>query len=900
MAFKEIATYHYRSIANNTTPQKATHLHLQTEITFTEKKLTPPFLLSRVKFYDENHNMNSIKRHVLILITLFCSIVMSSLGVCANVISNGLVQIAIDPEKGTFDVIDLTRNQAIISDSQIGFSVAPYVELLDVSRFAFETEVESRELKSADCLNRVNTEDSLERAFDGGRSISMVSHQAGIGQLHVQFTLYPGKTFVEMGLAFKNLSKRPIRLRKVNVIDCDRFMSGCDGRIMQLLNGGSGVKNTRVVRGQKMKAENNILCFFADPEQPRSLTAGGLTYADFRKYAEVNNNKLVLYAHDPVGKRVDPGQIYKSADQFYIDGGTDNPFDSLEAYARCSQKARGIDLHYYTFPSTCMWFLAVNHFGADTGSVNHTVGAVLEAEHIAKSGFLKYSPVAVRLVPDCYEQNNQQGWWDDKHWQMHGRKERCSVERHYEKPYETTKKWASKVREIGCIPLTYFQPGIRSEDYAETFSGHMLYNQSHKYIKKDGKIVADPHWVIGDKGIPDFLNSGKWHAGYGKRYQETYDYTDPGFLKHWTEVNAHLMDNGVQGVFYDYPNRAYPQRGGMEDRYATATHAYRNVFRIAREQMGKGAYLQERIGPGSDATLNFVNSVRTAGDTNIISEKLLNQVAVRWYKNRRLTNYDMDGKALLKYGHGNNVHQVGPVMRQAILTLSYATSGRLLLTESFRLFSDEVLHDLSRLFPFHATTLTARPLDAFVRSMPTVFDFPISPNWHQVVLYGGPENDRKFKIPISGDSAFGAMGLDAGRQYYIYDFWNDRFAGKVEGKGYIEQSVPAGEARMLSVHAVENNPQWLSTDRHIMQGYVDLVKKPEWNETKKTLSGTSSVIGGEPYRITLAVNGYIPQHVTATGATADIKVRANDKRLADVTLKVKGNRDVPWEITFSK
>ena len=223
-----------------------------------------------------------------------------------------------------------------------------------------------------------------------------------------------------------------------------------------------------------------------------------------------------------------------------------------------------------------------------------------------------------------------------------------------------------------------------------------------------------------------------------------------------------------------------------------------------------------------------------------------------------------------------------------------------MLTESFRLFSDEVLGDLSRIYPFHATTLTARPLDAFIRSQPTVFDFPISASWHQLVLYNGPENDREFEIPISGNTAFGAMGLDADRQYYIYDFWNDRFVGKVSGNAPIEQPVPAGEARMLSVHAIQNHPQWISTDRHIMQGYVDLVRKPQWSEDTKTLSGTSSVIGGEPYRITLALNGYSPQKVTANGAAADIIIRSDNKNLADLILKVKGNREVEWEIAFSK
>ncbi|MCP4454773.1 MAG: hypothetical protein GY809_25210, partial [Planctomycetes bacterium] len=345
-----------------------------------------------------------------------------------STLSNGLVKVCIDTQAGTYDLIDLKRGAAIISDAQIGFSVAPYVELADVADDAFETELKSVETKGIECLSNV-TGSFLKHAFGQGKSLTLVSQKAGVGQLHVQFTLYPKKTLVEIGFAFKNLGKEPARLRRVNVIDCGQFMDGCDRNVMQLLNGGSGIKRTMVVRRKDLTAENNILCFFADPKQSRSLTAGGLTYVDFRKYVQVNGNSLVMYADDPVGRRVGPGQTYESEDTFYVDGQTDNPFESLEAYAVYSQEARGIDLHHYTFPSTCMWFLAVNHFGADTGSVNNTVGAVQETERIAESGFLKYSPVAVRLVPDCYEQNNQQGWWDDAHWRMHGRKERCMVER---------------------------------------------------------------------------------------------------------------------------------------------------------------------------------------------------------------------------------------------------------------------------------------------------------------------------------------------------------------------------------------------------------------------------------------------------------------------------------------
>jgi hypothetical protein len=827
------------------------------------------------------------KRHLLSISILFLGI--ASLHAFEK-LSNGLVEVRLDSKQGTFDVFDIKKNQMIIENSKIGFSIADYIELNELGDKQIETDVDVTRVISSECSNRIGNS-RISTAFSQGNSLSIFSRSENIGELEVRFTLYPNSSHVDIGFSFHNLANRPIRLREVNVVNTTQFLPGSDIKNLRFLNGGSGYKANTVKPMGNMVSENNLLCFLANPNKQRSLVLGGLSYVDFRKYIKINSGNMIMYAHDHVGKRVDPGKIYISKDYFYIDGNIEDPFYALENYAESFKKAQNININYYTFPSTCLWFLAVRHFGGDDSSLNNTVGAVKEMDNIIKSGFLKYSPVAVRLVPDCYEQNNEQGWWDNEHWQMHGRLERCIVDSHYAEPYETTQKWASKVLEMGGIPLTYFQPGIRSEDYAKAFPGHMLYNRSDKYILKNGKIIPDTHPIMGDKGV-----DGK--PGYGKLFQEPYDYTDNSFAKHWRNVNTNLNDGGMKGVFYDYPSRALAIRGGMEDRYATALSAYTDIFRIAREEMGDQAYLQERLGIGSDATLGYVSSVRTAGDNNVISSGDLTKVALRWYKNRRLTNYDMDGKALLSYG-ARQQNKISDLQRKAILTLSYATTGRLLLTESFRLFPKEVLHDLSRVFPFHTTPLSARPLDAFIRENTSIFDFPISEEWHQLVLYNDIENSRQFDIELSGNTAFGSLGLNAKKEYYIYDFWNDNFVGKVNGKDILKQNLPKGEARMLSIHAVKNHPQWISTDRHVMQGYVDLVMKPEWHDTKKSLSGTSSLIAKEEYRITFALNGFNPKKVNIKGAESSITIRKDNPALADLVLKADKNRNLDWEINFT-
>ena len=809
--------------------------------------------------------------------------------VSPSTLSNGLVKLCIDKHAGTYDLIDLQCSEPFVKDAEVVVAVAPYRRLDGVKEGDSEAAGPVKEYRSSAASNRIET-GPCSSALGTGNALTLISTFGHDAEVRVRFVLYPGQRFVDVGWSYRHGGAEPVRLRRMSVMQTDQILPGCNHSHLKMLNGDSGGRMNRIFVGERVRAENNLLYFVADKDRPRSLVLGGLTYADFRKFVEsdpAKNPGAHLYADDPVGRRIDPGQTYEAPDRFYIDGLIDNPFTALETYAQVLEKAQGIDINAYTFPSVCMWFLAVKHFGGDTGSVNDTPGSVREMDNIVASGFLKYAPMAVRLVPDCYEQNNEQGWWDDEHWRMHGRKERCIVEGgHVKAPYETTEKWGRAIVERGGIPFTYFQPAVRSEDYAEAFPGHMLFNDAHRYILNgDGQRQKERHAIRG--------------AIYGAMVQESYDYTDADFIRHLHDVYTNLRRGGVKGVFFDYPYRAFPARGGMEDRYSTATAAYRNVFDIARDGLGPRCYLQERLGIGSDATLGLVDSVRTAGDTNVMRPQEIRKAALRWYKNRRLVNYDMDGKALLRSGARQQV-EISRQQRRTILTLSYGITGRLLLTESLRLFSAEALHDLSRVFPFHDTPLSARPLDAFVSEFPSVFDFAIAEDWHQLILHNDSEEVRDFNIPIAGDTAFGALGLDAEQEYYLYDFWNNQFAGRLSGRDAVKQSVKPGEARMLSIHAVASGPQWIATDRHVMQGYMDLIEKPQWDATTRSLFAVSDVVENEPYRVVIALNGYRPLKAQADGAKAVISVRQDNANLADLTIEHDANSRIKWSVTFAR
>jgi hypothetical protein len=587
-----------------------------------------------------------------------------------------------------------------------------------------------------------------------------------------------------------------------------------------------------------------------------------------------------LFAADPVGKRVDPGQRYLSSDQFYIDVTGTDPFVALEKYGQKVRQAQEIQLSMYDFPTVCMWYAAAKEYG-NSKADNTSLGAVEEMERIAASGFLKYSRAAVRLVPDSYSPNNQQGWWDDEHWQRDDTD--CDVTKNgrYVKPYETTEKWANAVTQLGGIPLTYFQAGFRAEDYAKAFPNHMLFNQQYAW---KGKPVD---------------TQGEIFTAAGKSWQRNgllwaYDYTDPEFMSHMRGVYANLKAGGVRGMMFDYPESGRATAGGMEDDYSTMAAAYRKIFELAHNGLGPDSYVHERnMEFGSDVTIGAIASMRTENDTDVMDGATVTRCGLRWYKNRVLLNQDTDSKNLVKsQGNRDDV--------RAILTMAYVVSGRLLLANSFSQFSPDTFHDLTRTFPYHTTPKSARPVDAFVANTPAVYDFDVNPQWHQVTFFNSDKQaSNTIGINISGQQVTGALGLKPDREYHCFDFWNHQYIGKQKGDTRLEQELRPGEARMISVRECLPHPQVISTDRHVMQGYLDLLRE-EWDEHQQALTGVSKIVGEDPYTVTLALNGHSLKKIECPNKKIKTQISPAKDGIIEFSLTGPENESVEWTASFGQ
>ena len=681
------------------------------------------------------------------------------------------------------------------------------------------------------------------------------------------YTIYQGRGVVVMGSGLRNHRSQPIRLLSSEPLFQASLLPGRRLSNALMLNGAAGSQGAAVRSLAPTESANSLLVTALADDARRSVVWGGLQYRDFGRWTTIGaavsatgaviNGRFWIgcQASDPVGRMVAPGETYWAEDTSYLDVATNDPFTALEAYGQALRMANHARPNVYDFPVLCGWSVGAI---SKLPNINNSVALVKEMDAAVSSGLTRYTPVAIRLEPDKYHGNSEQGWWDDEHFRRYG---------HLVEPYPTIASWCRAITERGGIPYTYFQCGLPSNDYALAFPGHMLGN--------------------------DISRLAQLHSHHQPLV--TYDYTDPDFQKHMQEVWSRLKADGIRGIKFDYPETVWRPEGGFDDPKATAASAYRTCFRLCRDGLGQEAFIDERnLGesgrPCLDVTAGIVDTQRNWTDSNGYAPAMVSIGGLRWYKNRTVFNYFPDTKT---------VHDCSPGIRQSMLTMMLLTSGRLDLATSFTFFTPEIVKDVSRVFPVYHERFTARPLDAFTGVKdPQVYDLELAPDWHQVALFNSGKTSATIAVPLTGDRvATGALGLDPSASWYVYDFWSDQLVGRLGADARIERRLDPLHCAMLSVRRVQPHPQVLSTDRHVLQGWVEL-SDVAWDANTRTLSGSAKLIGKEPMHIVIAGNGLRADQSSATGAQSALAPHPSEG-LRVLTLTSDTSVTATWRVTFA-
>jgi hypothetical protein len=177
-----------------------------------------------------------------------------------------------------------------------------------------------------------------------------------------------------------------------------------------------------------------------------------------------------------------------------------------------------------------------------------------------------------------------------------------------------------------------------------------------------------------------------------------------------------------------------------------------------------------------------------------------------------------------------------------------------------------------------------------------VYDLELTPDWHQVALYNTSDEKAEVSTAISGQRVDNAIGLDPDGHYHAYEFWSDTYLGKLPGTARIGRELEPNHCAMISVRNAQAHPQVLSTNRHILQGWVEL-KDVRWDPESRTLDGTARVIGGEPFQIVVANNGAKAIKLEANGA--EVVLAAHPVAgLSRLTLSASTNAEVEWTLSY--
>jgi len=723
-----------------------------------------------------------------------------------------------------------------------------------------------------------HTIDPVEDRLGKGKQLTLsAKDEAGVCTRIYTFTIYEAQPFVVMGFGLINHSDKPQRLYWAGSAVDAEVLPGATLDDPRTLNGGAGDAPTVVKEGVDNRDMNSMMLTAKVGGQRKTIVAGGLTHYDFMKEAGFSRHGsktiLTLLSHDPVGRMVDPGTTYLSADKVYLDCITADPFEALEDYALRMRAANAITLNYFDFPTFCGWAMSMRHLGGVGGWYNDSKALAKIAKDAHADGFTRYTPIAVRLEPDTYldrtkDNSSSQGWYDDEHF------------RRYKKlvnPHRTFKQWADELKAVGAIPFSYVQVNMPDPAFAK----------------------AHPEWLI--HGHEKALKPG---VRYGKYPPYRWDCTDKGFQKYMVGVWKRWGEAGLVGIKHDYPHTNWFTDGGFDDPHATCVSTYKKWFELCRKGLGPKALIHERnLGrnkgvingqfmPVLDTCIGINDLQRVSKDNSHIEPEFITKIGLRWYKNRVVMNYYPDCKTM---------HKRSADERQTILTLLTVISGRLELATPYSHWTPEIKRDLSRVFPVLTTPKSPRPVDMLIKHAPEVYVYDVDPTWSHVIFFNtdnGKKPARRITAPLSGDQAdTGSVGLKADAEYYVYDFWGDRLVGRVKGTDRISAELAPCRCAIYTVRQVLERPQVLSTDRHILQGQFEL-SDVRWDAAAGTLSGKAEVIGNDPMTITFACNGRTPSSAKTDKGTARIASYDPETGLCRVELEVTENATVQWMLAF--
>ena len=676
--------------------------------------------------------------------------------------------------------------------------------------------------------------------------------------LETRVSLYEGKPALFIELSCRNVSPQPIVLESLEPL-CAAAETGSalywPGVTKVLTDGPMYYDPGRVTElptspAASLRSWWNI-GFFSGYDQ-EGLACGYIDNQSALGQLRVNAagpNAIDLVAESVLAKRFElpPGRGIASG-RFMLSLAQD-PYAALEAYADAMGQAHTARVHS-TINGWCDWFCAF--------------------EHITEEEVLRNAEFAARtLKPFGFEyvqvDEGFQRWHGD--WEGNAK-------------FPHGMKWlADRIRKLGLKPGIWLAPYVISEP-AEVFQKHPEWLLRHP----DGRLRRVGPWPSEDS---------EWARNENpKRYG--LDITHPGAAAWLAELFDTVANRwGYEMIKIDFVDWSLLQAERYHDPNVTRAQAYRKGVEIMRLAMGPKCHLLD-CGPGP-VSVGMLDSMRIELDQPPVTWKQYflesassaPAAAKRYYFHKRTWVNDADHVCLnlLTIPQG-----------QAAASLLALSGGNLMSGDRLPDLDAARLDILQKVFPAYGEA--ARPVDLFDTDRHSIFALKIRKpfaEWTVLGLFNISETE-----PLRRKISLSRLWLDPKQTYLAYDFWNQRLHGEFSGE--LPVTVLPTSVLLLTLHAKRKTPQFLSTDRHVLQGAIEL-EDVNWNSNTRTLSGVSLGPPGTAHNVAV----YIPErHPWVQGGPflfhdfPGYTVKMMDDHMLRIRVRFDNADRIAWQVDLPK
>ena len=408
------------------------------------------------------------------------------------------------------------------------------------------------------------------------------------------------------------------------------------------------------------------------------------------------------------------------------------------------------------------------------------------------------------------------------------------------------------------------------------------------FVKKADGTPFDTAWGgtaldMTHPGARDFVKGEIRQAAqdWGYRYLKLDGLSTGAGVQPQYVNDAWKEDNFGDGVFHD------ASKPNME--------VFRDGLRMVREAAGTGTFILGCCAPQ--------NMRSYAGVFGLVDAMRMGPDNGGSWNNWRVSsdfgsrNYHLNGRIWWSDPDPIYVRASIPLESARCLASWNAVSGQMIsLSDWLPTLPADRIEIIRRCIPGHG--VTARPIDLFNVWPPRQWQVTDQRSNRQrrdaIGFFNWSDKAEEMSLPLE------SLGLPQADEYIAFDFWNGVLLEPF--KKTLRLTVPGAACRILAVRPLLARPFLIGTSRHVTQGILE-VKKEDWDDAAKTLTGTSELVADDAYelRIVAPIKGWslVKAEVSAKDSAAGVTVSVSETNgLVRAAIKSPSSRDVDWTLRF--